>query len=482
MVAGHRRRPALAGARLGRRAGHRRTARAVLPVAAARDVPRDGASGSSRERPRVLLLLHARDAAAEAAGRGGRRRRLDLRPDLLRARPPDEIARARGGRRAARHPLQGPGRARRRSAISCTGRSRSTTRTSRTSSILRSDRPARPITCRSSSTTSTWRSRTSSAATITSRTRRSRCCCTRRSGGRPPQFAHVPLILGPDKKRLSKRHGATSVMEYHAARLPARGDGELPVAARLVARATIGRCLTRDELIARVHARGDQRRQRGVQRREARLVQPAAHRAAADRRSGVARWSRFSARPACGATELAADRARVVRARARAPQAARQEARSVRRRAPAVSRAEHVSYDPAAVAKHLARPEVRTAMLALAAAFSPSLDPFDTARARSGRCARSPRPTGVKAAALIHATRVAVTGRAVSPGLFEVLELLGRDRSSARAARGSSASSAVTRHSHFGLPPTPARRPASGWASCFPREATPPSFRLPAGG
>ena len=29
-----------------------------------------------------------------------------------------------------------------------------------------------------------------------------------------PQFAHVPLILGPDKKRLSKRHGATSVGEY----------------------------------------------------------------------------------------------------------------------------------------------------------------------------------------------------------------------------------------------------------------------------
>src|SRR3989442_10780467 len=29
-----------------------------------------------------------------------------------------------------------------------------------------------------------------------------------------PQFAHVPLILGPDKKRLSKRHGATSIMEY----------------------------------------------------------------------------------------------------------------------------------------------------------------------------------------------------------------------------------------------------------------------------
>lgn len=29
-----------------------------------------------------------------------------------------------------------------------------------------------------------------------------------------PQFAHVPMILGDDKKRLSKRHGATSVMTY----------------------------------------------------------------------------------------------------------------------------------------------------------------------------------------------------------------------------------------------------------------------------
>ena len=34
---------------------------------------------------------------------------------------------------------------------------------------------------------------------------------------------------------------------------------------------------------------------------------------------------------------------------------------------------------------------------------------------------------GVKAAALIHATRVAVTGRAVSPGLFDVLELMGAE-------------------------------------------------------
>lgn len=33
-------------------------------------------------------------------------------------------------------------------------------------------------------------------------------------GSNPPVFAHVPLILGTDKKRLSKRHGATSVTAY----------------------------------------------------------------------------------------------------------------------------------------------------------------------------------------------------------------------------------------------------------------------------
>lgn len=31
---------------------------------------------------------------------------------------------------------------------------------------------------------------------------------------KPPQFAHVPMILGEDKKKLSKRHGATNVFDY----------------------------------------------------------------------------------------------------------------------------------------------------------------------------------------------------------------------------------------------------------------------------
>ena len=36
------------------------------------------------------------------------------------------------------------------------------------------------------------------------------------AGWEPPAFTHLPLVLGPDKSRLSKRHGATSVSEMRA--------------------------------------------------------------------------------------------------------------------------------------------------------------------------------------------------------------------------------------------------------------------------
>ncbi|MBK5939272.1 glutamate--tRNA ligase [Halochromatium roseum] len=36
-------------------------------------------------------------------------------------------------------------------------------------------------------------------------------------GHEPPKYAHVPMILGPDGKRLSKRHGAVSVVAYRDA-------------------------------------------------------------------------------------------------------------------------------------------------------------------------------------------------------------------------------------------------------------------------
>src|SRR5208337_2469257 len=42
-------------------------------------------------------------------------------------------------------------------------------------------------------------------------------------GQRPPVYAHLPMILGPDGAKLSKRHGAVSVLQY-------RDEGYLPEA------------------------------------------------------------------------------------------------------------------------------------------------------------------------------------------------------------------------------------------------------------
>ena len=42
-------------------------------------------------------------------------------------------------------------------------------------------------------------------------------------GATPPAYAHVPMILGPDGAKLSKRHGAVSVLQY-------REEGYLPEA------------------------------------------------------------------------------------------------------------------------------------------------------------------------------------------------------------------------------------------------------------
>lgn len=42
-------------------------------------------------------------------------------------------------------------------------------------------------------------------------------------GAEPPKYAHLPMILGEDGKRLSKRHGAVNVMQY-------KEDGYLPEA------------------------------------------------------------------------------------------------------------------------------------------------------------------------------------------------------------------------------------------------------------
>ncbi len=107
-------------------------------------------------------------------------------------------------------------------------------------------------------------------------------------GAAVPKFAHVPLILGADKKRLSKRHGATSVMEY-------AGQGYIPEA-MVNFLALLGwspgagnrEVFARDELAQIFALEGISGGQRRLQSREARLVQPAAPRAPRSGGAGAA--------------------------------------------------------------------------------------------------------------------------------------------------------------------------------------------------
>jgi glutamyl-tRNA synthetase len=95
--------------------------------------------------------------------------------------------------------------------------------------------------------------------------------------------------------------------------------------------------------------------------------------------------------------------------------------------------ADDVEYAPDAVEKHLLLPGLRDHLEALAAAWRAVPDFAEASVEAVLREIAAAR--GVKAGVLIHATRVAITGRTTSPGLFEVLVLIGRERTLARLDR-----------------------------------------------
>jgi glutamyl-tRNA synthetase len=91
---------------------------------------------------------------------------------------------------------------------------------------------------------------------------------------------------------------------------------------------------------------------------------------------------------------------------------------------------DEVEYDAEAVKKHLSAAEALAHLAAVREACAAAQE--FTAAALEPAIRALAETRGVKAGVLIHPTRVAVVGRAESPGIFEVLELLGRDRALAR--------------------------------------------------
>ena len=239
--------------------------------------------------------------------------------------------------------------------------------------------------------------------------------------GKPaPEFAHVPLIMGPDKKRLSKRHGATSVTEYQ--RL-----GYLPEA-MVNFLALLGwspgddrEVLSRDELKGLFALEGisggnavfnieklDWFNQQHIGRLSggellARIADPL-------RTAGLWRDTLASAESDWIARVLD-----LLKPRVRNFDQLVEELRPFLVDQPEI--------DPAAAAKHLS-PVIRPLLGELGTTLE-ALRPYDAATIEQALRTMA-EEAGVKAAGLIHATRVAVTGRSVSAGLFDVLALLGQ--------------------------------------------------------
>ncbi len=246
-----------------------------------------------------------------------------------------------------------------------------------------------------------------------------------------PRFAHVPLILGPDKKRLSKRHGATAVGEYEKQGIlpeamvnflallgwsPGSGDQEV---------------FTRDELIERFTLEGisggnavfnPEKLEWFNQQHIARLavddlatrVRPLFVEAGLWREAYEGAERSWFHR----VLELLRPRAKVLHDFVEKGRLFFEDV---------------VTYDPAAVRKRITEPAMGGHLSALHDAFAALADftsgPLDAAlRETADR-------GGVKAGALIHAARVAVTGGTVGPGLFETFELLGRAKVLPRLTR-----------------------------------------------
>jgi glutamyl-tRNA synthetase len=92
-----------------------------------------------------------------------------------------------------------------------------------------------------------------------------------------------------------------------------------------------------------------------------------------------------------------------------------------------------VQYEAEAVEKHLGSPDLAGHVAALVDALTQT-SPFDEAQVEAA--VRGTATTrGIKAGALIHATRVALTGRTTSPGLFEIVTWLGLARTTTRLNR-----------------------------------------------
>jgi len=249
-------------------------------------------------------------------------------------------------------------------------------------------------------------------------------------GATPPIFAHVPLILGPDRTRLSKRHGATGVGSYAE-------EGFLPEAFRNFL-ALFGwspgddsQYLRTDEILQRFDLSGISRTNAVFDRAKLEwfntqylqklpideLLPYVAERL---KSAGLwqEKWSTTDRAWFAQAVDLIRPRTRFLND------------------FPTTARAffsDDFEYEPEARAKFWKDAKLPDMLAKLAGALNALPEWNHDACDRALRALAT--ADGVKAGLLINATRVSILGRAVGPPLFETMVVLGKEKTVARLQR-----------------------------------------------
>lgn len=243
-------------------------------------------------------------------------------------------------------------------------------------------------------------------------------------GWAPPVFAHVPMILGSDGSRLSKRHGATSVEAFRdmgylpealvnfLALLGWAWDGkqELFSLAELEEKFSLERVGANPAIfnLEKFEWVNGQHLKRLDEDDRARRVEEFLAGRGFDLSARSAEWRKAFVRAIGERLKTLADAERYG----------------------AFALREALEPEPEAWGEFLAKGEVAPRLEALAAALAglPEFALADLERETRALAAA----LGIKAGEMIALARVALTGSKVSPGIFEVMALLGRERTVAR--------------------------------------------------
>jgi len=246
-------------------------------------------------------------------------------------------------------------------------------------------------------------------------------------GAELPVFAHVPLILGPDKTRLSKRHGATSVMAY-------KEEGIVPEAFRNFL-ALLGWApgndqeMFNDEELIRAFSLEGISKANAVFNPDklawfnAQYLAKLPHEKLLEylrpefTKAGLWRDS-FELEQGAWFRSLVD----LFRPRAKVLQDFPRQSR--------MFIADEIENDPGAVDKFLKDPKAHENLRTLASRLE-GLSEF-TLQSTESVVRGYADELGIKAGALISPVRVALTGQTASPGIFDVITLLGREKTVSR--------------------------------------------------